>query len=309
MTKKNNHTFIKASLLTLFGSSAIVAHYLSKKKSFMDGNEYQRVKAFRKDRMTEADRHNDVTCSIVSHNSADDIAIVLESLSKQVPLSSIYVVDNASTDETLEIIREDFPEVNLIQSDTNLGFGAGHNEVIKLVDSKYHIIVNPDIQVDEDTVKKLAVFMEENPNIVCTTPRIHNIDGTEQQLPKRNPKIKYFLGGRLENKFNFASKWRAEYTRSDEALNDVTDIDFCSGCFMFIRTETLVKVGGFDERYFLYFEDADLTRMLQKKGRTVYYPKASVTHKWKRDNVKNKKIAKKALESMFKYFMKWGISA
>lgn len=268
-----------------------------------DKNKNQRLA---NERRVMGDLYDKVTCSIVTYNSEEEIRTVLDSLSRQVSYFSIYVVDNASADNTVKIVKEEFPEVNLIINKKNKGFGSGHNEALKRIRSKYHIVINPDIIVDDNTIQKLVDYADNNSDIVCITPCILNTDGTEQHLPKRNPKFKYFLGGRLEGKYCFAAKLRAEYTRSDEEISNITDIDFCSGCFMFIRTEALMNIGGFDERYFLHFEDADLTRMLQKYGRTVYYPEVTVTHKWKRDNVKNKKIALIALNSMLKYFMKWG---
>lgn len=247
---------------------------------------------------------NDITAGIVTYNSADEIGIVLGSLEGKLPLEHIYVVDNASKDDTVKIIKEDFPKINLIENKENTGFGAGHNVAIRQVESKYHIIINPDIEVKGEVIDELAAFMDENPDIVCACPKILNVDGTEQHLPKYDPKLKYLFGGHFENKLKTAKKWRAEFTRINEELTEVTDVDHCTGCFMFARTDILKKVGGFDERYFLYFEDADLTRMLRKHGRAVYFPYSSVVHKWKRDN--NGKNTKIAIRSMIKYFLKWG---
>ena len=247
-----------------------------------------------------------VTASIVTYNSSNEIATVLESL-LQANISNleIYVVDNASTDGTCEIVTSQFPQIQLIAAEENLGFGGGHNLALDRVESDYHIFINPDITVDKGEIEKMISYMEEHSDTVILTPRVLNTDGTEQFLPKRTPKFKYLFGGRLENKLKAARRWRSEYTMREECITEPIQVDFCTGCFMFCRTAALKSVGGFDDRYFLYFEDADLTREMQKLGKTMYVPHVSVTHEWKRENGKISKGFFIALHSMFKYFWKW----
>lgn len=251
----------------------------------------------------------EISISIVTYNSSDEIRVVLNSIFScdSAEHLDVYVVDNNSSDNTTDIIEKEFPGAILIKSNKNLGFGAAHNIVINKVTSKYHIIVNPDIEIGLESIGKLEKYMDENKEVVITTPKIINFDGTEQFLPKKYPKMKYFLGGRFENNGKIFKKWRDEYTLKSENINKPIDIDFCTGCFMFTRSKEIKECGGFDERYFLHFEDADLTREMQKFGRTVYNPYISVKHKWKRDNVRNKKIFLIAIQSMFKYFIKWSI--
>lgn len=248
-----------------------------------------------------------ISASIVTYNSQSDILNILESLN-QCKLESeidIYVVDNASSDKTVDIVKQNYPEVSVIELPKNIGFGAGHNIVINMVESDYHIIVNPDIFVHEGSIADLSTYMDNNPNIAIASPKIMNTDGTEQYLPKRYPKMKYFLGGRFEKYGKLFKKWRAEYTRCNENISQPTEIDFCTGCFMFCRTSSLKSVGGFDERYFLHFEDADLTREMKKVGKTMFVPYIIVTHEWKRENGKAGKVFRIALKSMYKYLRKW----
>ena len=247
-----------------------------------------------------------ISASIVTYNSSHEIATVLESLSQaNVSGLEIYVVDNASTDDTCQIVTAQFPQVKLIASQENLGFGGGHNLALSRVDSDYHIFINPDITVERGEIEKMISYMEEHLDAVILTPRVLNTDGTEQFLPKRTPKFKYLFGGRLENKLKAARRWRSEYTMREENVTEPIQVDFCTGCFMLCRTTALKTVGGFDDRYFLYFEDADLTREMQKLGKTMYVPYVFVTHEWKRENGKISKGFFIALCSMFKYFWKW----
>jgi GT2 family glycosyltransferase len=249
-----------------------------------------------------------LSACVVTYNSGDEIENVLQALlnSSVREQLDVYVVDNGSNDNTRTIIEENFPEVNLIVMKENVGFGAGHNQAITKADSTYHLIVNPDITFGPSVIENLSKYMDENPDVVIVSPKILNHDGTEQYLPKLNPKIRYFIGGRFEKHVRVFAKWRAEYTRSKEKITEPTDIEFCTGCFMFTRTSTLKQVKGFDERYFLHFEDADLARTMKQKGRVVFHPSYEVNHLWKRDNVKSTKVFLIALQSMFKYFRKWG---
>lgn len=249
----------------------------------------------------------EVTVSIVTYNSANEISSLMKSLEECNNFNKIgvYVVDNASTDNTIEILETDFPWAHIYKSESNLGFGRGHNIVINHVNSKYHIIVNPDIRVEKDTFDIAIKYMTEQPDVVVITPFVRNIDGSQQYLPKKNPSLKYLIGGLFEKHSKLCEKLRDEYTLKNEKVTGCIDVEFCTGCFMITRTAALKKVGGFDDIYFLHFEDADLTRELRKIGRAVYNPNIVVTHKWERDNKKINKSFWIALKSMYIYLRKW----
>lgn len=117
--------------------------------------------------------------------------------------------------------------------------------------------------------------------------------------------MKYMIGGLFENKFKFCKKWRDQYTLKDKIITDPIDVEFCTGAFMITKTDALHAIGGFDETYFLHFEDADLTRELITVGRAVYNPDIKVIHKWHRENKKINKSFWVALKSMFIYMKKW----
>ena len=95
------------------------------------------------------------------------------------------------------------------------------------------------------------------------------------------------------------------YTMRNEVINGPIDIEFCTGCFFCIRTEIFKKLNGFDDRFFMYFEDADITRRARKLGSVVFYPDIKVTHVWARASAKTLKFFLIQLCSMFKYFLKW----
>ena len=250
---------------------------------------------------------NKISISIVTYNSENEIRGVLESIIKNTKGVDfeIFVIDNDSKDSTVDIIKENYKEVRLLEMDDNNGFGYAHNQVLDMIDSDYHIVMNPDITFSINVIKELAEYMENNKDVAMVTPKILNVDASEQYLPKRKPSFKYLIGGRFEKFGGVFSKWRNEYTMKDSVINEPLEIDFCTGCFMFIRTAVYKEVKGFDDRFFMYFEDADLTRRIKKYGKVMFYPKASVVHKWERANAKSMKFFMIQLGSMFKYFDKW----
>lgn len=248
----------------------------------------------------------DISASIVTFNSEQEINKVLTSLRDcDIYNFTIYVIDNASKDNTVKIIKNNFHEIKLICLDTNVGFGKGHNTALRQINSDYHIFINPDITVERGMIEKMVAYMENNKDTVILTPKVLNSDGTEQFLPKKNPTLKYLVGGRFENRGRIFYRWRSEYTLREIKNQEPIEIEFCTGCFMFCRTSALMQCGGFDERFFLHFEDADLSRKMKKIGKTVYIPFIHVTHGWKRENNGSGRSFRIALQSMFKYFWKW----
>lgn len=244
-----------------------------------------------------------VSVCIVTYNDESTVLRTIETLfqyTKGVELT-VYVSDNGSTDLGFAKIAVEFPQVILLKSEKNLGFGAGNNAVLPYLDSDYHVLVNPDIEIDHDVLTQMADYLDQHEDVGALTPKVLNMDGTVQHLPKRRPKFIYLLSGRLP----FLKKKRDYFTFADREVTQPEEIDFCTGCFLFLRTELFRRVGGFDERYFLYLEDADLTREIQKYAKTVYHPDFTVFHKWHRASGKSVKYLLIHIHSMFKYFWKW----
>ena len=244
-----------------------------------------------------------VSAGIVTYNNVSEIVFCLNSLIETTKGMNveIYVLDNHSSDDTVSVIRKYFPRVHLIESSENLGFGRGHNEILKRISSEFHMVVNPDIQFTPEVVSKITAFMCHYPEVGIVTPKIRNADGSEQFLPKRDPKFSYVILSKFRPFYFF----RDEYTRADEVFNKPTRILSSTGCFFMIRTDMFRKVNGFDEQFFMYFEDADLSRRVRKKSAIVFYPNAFVYHAWKRDNTRSFRGIKIFLISMLKYFWKW----
>lgn len=246
-----------------------------------------------------------VTGSIVTYNNMSTIDETLKTLyeyTKDINFK-LYVVDNNSTDGTVEHIKENYPQVEVVALNENIGFGAGHNKAVRMIDSDYHVIINPDIVFVENSIKKMVDYLENNVDIGVLSPKICFPDGREQILGKKDPHFKYILASRLRG--DEPGTLLKKYAMLDCDLTKPIDIENASGCFMVFRTSILKKIDGFDERYFMYFEDADITRKARKYSRVVYYPEAVVSHVWNRDSKHNFKLLAIHIHSMLKYYWKW----
>lgn len=179
----------------------------------------------------------------------------------------------------------------------NKGFGAAHNVAIEKGIGKYHFIINPDIAINGDILSDMADFMEQNNDIALLMPQILNSDGTVQYLPKKVPTFKRVFLGR------FSKGVRDEFVMKNELTGAVQEIDFCSGCFMCIRGEVFKNLGGFDKRYFMYMEDADLTLRAKEYGKTAIAPQFSVKHLWRRESSKSLKYLLIHTSSAFKFLL------
>jgi GT2 family glycosyltransferase len=252
----------------------------------------------------------DCTASIVAYNNPPDM--IRKAVKSFLSCSSLdvelHIVDNSKR-PALKSSLEDLP-IKYHFFGSNAGYGKGHNKAIEECSaSKYHVVMNPDVIIAPSTIEMLTAFMDQNPDIGMVCPKILNPDGTIQFLNKRYPAvIDLFIRRFLPRPFSSLFQRRLDrYEMNDIGYDTIYDVEAMTGAFMFCRTEVLALLGGFDHRYFLYFEDFDLGRKFQQFGyRTVFYPYAEVTHLWDRAAHKKLKEAFELIISMCKYFNKWG---
>lgn len=247
---------------------------------------------------------NFVSAAIVTYNNKEQAPQACRSVLENTAERAVrlYVIDNNSSDGTVQAL-EKLDGLTLLRQSKNLGFGAAHNKVLGEALGRYHFVINPDISFSEDVLSEMADFMDQNPDIVLCCPKILNPDGSEQRLTCRRPTFKRLFLGRLAPLGAPFRRIRDEYTSRDG--DGVCDLDFCTGCFFVIRSEVFRRLGGFDERYFMYLEDADLTLRAKDFGRTVIAPQFSVTHEWNRESAKKPRYFFIHLMSCFKFLYKW----
>lgn len=225
--------------------------------------------------ITEKNKRADIGIVIVSYNVRELLHQCLLSIEKAAAgmTVTVIVVDNASVDGTAEFLTREFPQIRLIANRDNRGFGAANNQALKELDSEYLLFLNPDTIVSEDTLKVMKRYLDENSEAGMAGCRILNSDGSLQLACRRSfptpavtlPKM---LGlSALFPKSRLFARYNLTFLDPDKSYA----VDAISGSFMFSRTELIRKMGGFDERFFMYGEDLDLCYRINELGKEVHY--------------------------------------
>ena len=190
----------------------------------------------------------------------------------------------------------------------NLGYGKAHN--IALRESAYHrteihLVMNSDIRVKAEDIDAMHDWMLMHPEVGQLMPKVLNPDGTQQYLAKRLPAPIDVFDRRFLPAWMIARRNR-RYELRDMDLEKPVNAPYLSGCFMLLRTKAAVEAGLFDERYFMYPEDMDLTRTIHRNYLTLYYPAWTIVHAHARSSYKNKHMLRVHIRNMCLYFNKWG---
>lgn len=249
----------------------------------------------------------DLTIAVVLYqNDPAEIAQLMACINQTSLHYRLYLIDNSPEDK-LKIFAES-ANTEYYFNKKNTGFGHAQNIAIEkaIGKSKYHLILNPDIIFEKGTLENIFAFMEANADIGQLMPKIFYPDGEIQKLCKLLPHPLDLIGRRFLGNSKIMQKRNAQYELSSFAYDKILDTPNLSGCFMFIRTTALKRVGGFDNRYFMYLEDFDLTRRINKVARTVFYPGASVVHGFSKGSYSNPTLFRYHIVSAIKYFNKWG---
>lgn len=220
---------------------------------------------------------------IPSLNSAGYLRSLLESIQLYPPRMTyeIIVVDNGSTDGTREMLDSEFPGVILIENATNLGFTKPANQALKAASGDFMLLLNPDTLLKEDTFTPQVAYLQANPEVGISIPKVLNADGTFQKQSRRGvgdlvEAIGYQLRiGRLFPKNRKLNGYLQSWLPEDE----IAEVKAVSGSCMFIRRETWQEVGDFDELFFAYQEDSDYCMRAREAGwKVIYVPLTSIIH-------------------------------
>lgn len=230
---------------------------------------------------------------------------------------SLTIVDNSCNSAAFECIQRCVKDhqagfggnVSALKSSTNTGFGAGHNVAIAKAESTYHLVLNPDVLLKPDALEGAIRFMQDNADVGMLAPRVFTPDGKQSYLCRRYPSVfdlilRGFAPCWLKRRFR---KRLDHYEMRDVTQSEpVLDIPIASGCFMLFRTELLRRLGGFDERYFLYFEDYDICMRMHGIASIAYVPSVDITHSGGNTAGKGSRHIAIFVTSAVRFFSRWG---
>lgn len=249
-----------------------------------------------------------ITASIVIYNSPEkDLQTIVSCVAGSIT-RIIYVIDNAPDDRLQEFVRSLSEKVVYIQGQGNVGYGAAHNIAIREAISqgtKYHLVLNPDIEFQEGVIEQLAAFMDNEPGIGQVIPKILLPNGEIQYVCKLIPTpfdllFRRFMPAKMNARRS--DKFELRFSGYDKIMN----VPYHHGCFMFFKVSALLDIGLFDERFFMYPEDIDITRRMHEKYATVFYPDVEVVHTHTAASQKSMKMFLVHAKNMIRYFNKWG---
>jgi GT2 family glycosyltransferase len=247
----------------------------------------------------------------VSYNAGDELRRALQSLADEC-LGTAWeavVVDNASTDDSVAVASAFAPAVRVIQNRDNIGFGRGINQALAATSAPRVLIMNPDCRLVAGALGTLEAVLHEHPECAIAGPRILNPDGSVQGSARGDPDMLTGLFGRTTALRRLLPGLSVS-TRNVIAAERLPPggqsmmVDWISGACMLARREALERVGGFDERYFLYWEDADLCRRLRAAGYHVRYaPSATAIHRVGQSSRSARAASTRAFhESAYRYY-------
>lgn len=215
-----------------------------------------------------------LTISIVNYNAGQFLLNCLESIEKVKNEADIkvFVVDNHSTDDSVILAKKRFKQIEYILNKDNAGFGRAHNQVLRKVDSGYILILNPDTVIEKNVLSTMLDFMDNNLEVGAATCEIVFTDGNvdltaHRGFPTPLASLLYFLGN------------DSKYHLSNKNLKTIHEVDAISGSFFLTKVEVLQKAGLFDEDYFMYAEDIDLSLRIKQAGyKIMYVPTVKILH-------------------------------
>ena len=251
-----------------------------------------------------------LTASVVLYNT--DILLLKEVVKSYAPSKEklLYLIDNSPTPNNEYIMFENMEGVTYVFNNANIGYGAAHNIAIKesiKLNSDDHLVLNPDIKFETEILDSLIEYADKNKDVVYILPKVIYPNGELQYLCKLLPSPFDLIFRRFLPSVGPIKRINDRYTLKSFGYDKIINPPCLSGCFMFMRMETLKKYDlKFDDRFFMYCEDFDLIRRLHRVGKTIYYPYVSIIHNHAKESYKSKKMLITHIASAIKYFNKYG---
>lgn len=246
-----------------------------------------------------------ITASIVTHCTKPDYLIKALNCLKQSSVNKYWVIDNSPDSSLKEIALSNGAEYIKVE---NRGFGAGHNIAIRMAmeeGARYHIVMNADVCWSDDVPDLLRGYMDSNMNVGVCMPRVFYPDGILQYSCRMLPTPYDVFVKRFFPKQFFHKRMR-RYLLVMADHSKAFNVPYLLGSFMFFRCDTLKKEGLFDERFFMYPEDIDITRRIHRNWKTMYVPVVDIIHVHEAASRKSFRMMWIHIVNMIRYFNKWG---
>ena len=236
---------------------------------------------------------SDLSIVIVNWNVRDLLRRCLHSVmsSLQLPTSNfqpptsnlqieVIVVDNASSDGSVAMVEEEFPQVRLIANSENVGFTVGNNQGIAISRGRYILLLNPDTEIVGDALTTMLAYMDDHPQVGALGPQLLNPDGSIQSSRRRFPTIATaFLESTILQQWFPRNRVTRHYYITDRPDDEVQEVDWVTGACLLARRETIEEVGLLDEGFFMYSEELDWCRRIKaQRWQLIYLPTARVIH-------------------------------
>jgi GT2 family glycosyltransferase len=248
---------------------------------------------------------------IVNYRAYTELSSCLDSLRRFLADDlEVIVVDHTSEPAAAARLVGRFPWIRLIEVGANPGFAAGVNRAAREARGRYLLLLNPDCIVEGDVARAMASWLDAHPSVAVSGPLVREADGSVQASARRFPNVTTGLAGRSTwlSRVWPTNRWTRRNLMAREVLHDPLEVDWVSGACMMIERSAFESVGGMDEQFFLYWEDADLCFRLKRAGRlTVYNPVRGITHLTSRSSAQARKQSLIAFHrSAYRYFHKHG---
>jgi GT2 family glycosyltransferase len=260
--------------------------------------------------MAELHSYDLIVSIVVYKPHLEYLQQTIDSLSETPLKIKITILDNSPTPLSPETLQSKHP-MTYICKQQNLGFGRAHNCNIKehIEQAPYFLILNPDTYFNSKLLPELLQRMETDPSIGLSIPKICFPCGELQKVNRRLPRPTDYLFNFVNTHFGrriLSTPSYKRYLLLDLDLDKAIQCPTISGCFMFFRSTVLKSLGGFDERYFLYLEDTDLSRRAAAVAKNVVFSDLTLNHHWSRGAYRSPRLFLRFVSNLFRYFNKWG---
>ncbi len=250
---------------------------------------------------------------VAYHPSEEEVTRLSNCLAQLSPRVGYAVVSNDHrSGEPVEALR--YGADCFVVNRNNPGYGRAINQVAASLPREGPLpeligALNTDLAWQQGTFEKLLDWLLQHPDVSVAVPQLVDPQGVVQLLCKQNPTVLGLFSRRFIPELlkpDWLKRYDQWYVMAKRDYNSISEVPYLSGCCMLMRTKDFLAAGGFDDRFFLYLEDADITRSLLAYGRALHLPIASIIHHWGRGNHRSWKLTLVNFHSVWLYFSKWG---